>query len=104
MTFAGVCVARTLVFDMARYIGVEVKKEPDLLWIAKQAVQCALPPNWVRALTSKLHTRRSSHACLLRSGATPSFPFLFIWNISNWYERPLTTVYFYIHSTFRFRV
>jgi hypothetical protein len=37
------------VVDMAEYLGVIVKKEPDLMWIAKQAVQCALPPNWVEA-------------------------------------------------------
>jgi hypothetical protein len=36
-------------YNMAEYLGVTVKREPDLMWIAKQAVQCALPPNWVEA-------------------------------------------------------
>ncbi|GHP04114.1 hypothetical protein PPROV_000286800 [Pycnococcus provasolii] len=32
--------------DMAVYLGIDLTLEPDLLWIAKQAVQVALPPNW----------------------------------------------------------
>eukprot|EP00240_Pyramimonas_obovata_P013905 CAMPEP_0118955032 /NCGR_PEP_ID=MMETSP1169-20130426/59348_1 /TAXON_ID=36882 /ORGANISM="Pyramimonas obovata, Strain CCMP722" /LENGTH=208 /DNA_ID=CAMNT_0006902797 /DNA_START=71 /DNA_END=693 /DNA_ORIENTATION=- len=32
--------------DMALYLKMSLKKEPELIWIAKQAVQVPLPPHW----------------------------------------------------------
>mmetsp|Transcript_17212 Transcript_17212/g.48011 ORF Transcript_17212/g.48011 Transcript_17212/m.48011 type:complete len:1169 (+) Transcript_17212:260-3766(+) len=34
------------VLDMASYLGLDHMKEYSLMWVAKQAVQVALPPNW----------------------------------------------------------
>lgn len=34
------------VLDMASYLGIAPRKEYHLMWVAKQAVQVALPPNW----------------------------------------------------------
>eukprot|EP00232_Nephroselmis_pyriformis_P020233 CAMPEP_0182873750 /NCGR_PEP_ID=MMETSP0034_2-20130328/12522_1 /TAXON_ID=156128 /ORGANISM="Nephroselmis pyriformis, Strain CCMP717" /LENGTH=608 /DNA_ID=CAMNT_0025006423 /DNA_START=134 /DNA_END=1957 /DNA_ORIENTATION=+ len=34
------------VHDMAVYLQVDIPEEPDLMWVSKQAVQVALPPNW----------------------------------------------------------
>ncbi len=39
-------VSREEVVDMARYLGIDVKKEQALLWIARQAVVAPLPSGW----------------------------------------------------------
>ena len=32
---------------MATYLGIDISREPDLLWVARQAVLVSLPAPWI---------------------------------------------------------
>jgi centrosomal protein CEP164 len=41
------------IYEYARYLGLDIEKESELLWIAKQGLKAPLPPGWKACQTSQ---------------------------------------------------